>query len=561
MTLLADTQKFLKDLILGDFEEQPGNAAMIVGGLISLVPVVDQIMDVRDVAGMLFRIGKKGAKNATRDDWIDCALAAFGCIPEVGSLFKTILKPLWKGKKALKLTPTLRGQLLIERMLGAGHGAAIKFLKGLNWAGNTQQAIDLALAALDNCVALLDTISRPHWWLPDDIEYLARDLKPQVEQARAPLLSGIRQGSQALQEFVKELLGEDALAVAQAAGRAASAIPAGRSANHASASSKQLSRRVKATPENKKAHQDHKPVADANRQDKSAGHGNVHYGKRSMRQMLDEIEFGPRGLVGEHMADYYHMKHVLRTEGAWPHGKVDGQWKSEYPRIVGPTLKGERPRELVPEDLAKVTMSGIDTIWQADASTFHFVEAKTSESAGSLYGMGQKKIRNGSIPTPPANINDRQLALWSLLGEPKKGTQMGEMWIKKSVSHQPMRTAKNMANRWVYLFLMIPSVGNHPFAKMRKDAKGLNLDTAPGVFEHIEAALEILAAEDHYAIALHDKHKIPSTKGVSETFTHEEIDWVAERRTAVKRQKSPQGESKDTNERATPPSKKRKKGQ
>lgn len=102
MSLVSSIQKFCKDLILGDFESEPSNAAMIVGGLISMIPVFDQVMDVRDVVGMIYRINNKGGfKNATPDDCVDLALAAFGCIPEVGSLFKTAIKPIWKERKAV----------------------------------------------------------------------------------------------------------------------------------------------------------------------------------------------------------------------------------------------------------------------------------------------------------------------------------------------------------------------------------------------------------------------------------------------------------------------------
>ncbi len=65
MRLVDNIVKFCKDLILGDFEQQPGNAAMIIGGLVSLIPVVDQIMDVRDVCGMIYRINRKGTKPRT----------------------------------------------------------------------------------------------------------------------------------------------------------------------------------------------------------------------------------------------------------------------------------------------------------------------------------------------------------------------------------------------------------------------------------------------------------------------------------------------------------------
>lgn len=92
MSLIDDITKFCEDLILGDFEEDPSNAAMIVGGVISLIPVAQQVLNVRDISGMIYRISRKGAPHCTKDDWVDLALAAFGCIPELGSLFKTIVK-------------------------------------------------------------------------------------------------------------------------------------------------------------------------------------------------------------------------------------------------------------------------------------------------------------------------------------------------------------------------------------------------------------------------------------------------------------------------------------
>lgn len=161
--------EFFKDLILGDFEDDQGKAAMIVGGAISLIPVVDQVMDVRDVSGMIYRVGRKGVSRATRDDWVDMALAAFGCIPEVGSLFKTIIKPLRKYRKEVGAAAA-GGNVMIEAMLGKSKGAAIKFLKTFQWAQNTQLAISTAMSALDNCVQLLGYLSTSHWWLPSDLQ-------------------------------------------------------------------------------------------------------------------------------------------------------------------------------------------------------------------------------------------------------------------------------------------------------------------------------------------------------------------------------------------------------
>lgn len=548
--------EFFKDLILGDFEEDQGKAAMIVGGAISLIPVVDQIMDVRDVSGMIYRVGRKGVSRATRDDWVDMALAAFGCIPEVGSLFKTIIKPLRKYRKEAGAMAA-GGNVMIEAMLGKSKGAAIKFLKTFQWAQNTQLAIGTAMSALDNCVELLSYLSVSHWWLPSDLQHLARDMKPRVEAVRGPLRASIAQGAKALQDLIQDLLGEDAVWAAKKIAMVAStgANPAARhnhkpGATHPHSAGTQVKPPKAPKPPKQpkppaagKARQDakakttqppshgkgkeHKPVADSHRQASDGGSAPVRSTSRPIRQLLAEIKFGPRGLIGEHMADYYHMEHILKKTNAWPHGNVNGKWRAAFPRIVGPDSKHKRPTELVPEDLAKVTLSGVDTIWQTDTTTYQFIEAKFSESIYSLHARLKRNTGNGAIPKAPASLNDRQLMLWTLLGEPKKGTQMGENWLRASLDSKAMLSDKNLKNRWVYLMLGTPAASN-PFVEGKRQKGKLSLTAAPGIIDHLEATLELLASGDHYNIELHDKHK--ATHGITDTFDSVEIDKVAQGR-------------------------------
>ncbi|MEO5934817.1 MAG: hypothetical protein ABIQ08_14865 [Duganella sp.] len=547
-----DVVEFFKDLILGDFEQDQGKAAMIVGGAISLIPVVDQIMDVRDVSGMIYRVGRKGVSRADKDDWIDMALAAFGCVPEVGSLFKTIVKPIRKYRKEAGAVAA-GGNVMIEAMLGKGKGAAIKFMKTFQWAQNTELAIETAMGALDNCVTLLTILSTSHWWLPADLQHLARDLKPQVEGVRGPLKAGIARGAKALQEMIKDMLGEDALWVAKKVATAATVVgnPAAkhnhkagathphsatpqRSSTTSASSGSAVTTAKKKDPTSPGKGKEHKPVGDSSRQSTDGGSAPVKHTSRQIRQLLSKVEFGPRGLIGEHMADYYHMEHVLGKAGAWPHGNIHGKWRSAYPRIVGPDNKHERPSELVPEDLAKVNLAGVDTIWQTNENTYHFIEAKFSETVYSLHTRLQMKIKNGSIPQPPARLNDREHMLWSLLGQPKKGTQMGRDWIRNSTDTRAMHSNSNLKNRWVYLMLGLTATSN-PFANAAH-ASRLKLTAAPGVGDHIAATLELLATNDHYNIEIHNKHK--SNHGITEMFDYAEIDRVERGRNLAIKSKS-----------------------
>ena len=82
-------ESFFRTLLLGDFEENQNTAAQIVGGLIGLIPVLDQVLDARDITGTLYKVNQAGGfKNASTDQVVNFGFAAFGAIPEVGSVFK-----------------------------------------------------------------------------------------------------------------------------------------------------------------------------------------------------------------------------------------------------------------------------------------------------------------------------------------------------------------------------------------------------------------------------------------------------------------------------------------
>ena len=87
----SQIESFFRTLLLGDFEEDQHFAAQIVGGLISMIPVLDQVMDARDITGTLFKINQRGGFDKARpDQLVNLGFAAFGAIPEVGSAFKTV---------------------------------------------------------------------------------------------------------------------------------------------------------------------------------------------------------------------------------------------------------------------------------------------------------------------------------------------------------------------------------------------------------------------------------------------------------------------------------------
>ncbi len=216
MSVVDDAIEFLEDLIMGDFKENPSNMSIIANALIGLIPVADQVLDVRDVAGMVCRIAKKGPANCTVDDWVDLSFAAIGCIPEVGSLFKGVFKPLWKSRKVVKKIDA-KTWSSIDRMLGMSKGSSIKYLKTFPWAKRKVEALQYINDAFVGLDQLLAFLSEPRWWVPDSLELLAKKMRPLVKQVREPIKKGFDLGFKAMQDFVIDMIGEEGYKVVNAA--------------------------------------------------------------------------------------------------------------------------------------------------------------------------------------------------------------------------------------------------------------------------------------------------------------------------------------------------------
>ncbi len=380
MSIIDDCVQFLEDLILGDFNEQQMVSAQIVGGVISLVPVLDQVMDVRDVSANLYRVNKQGGfANATLEQKIDFGFAAFGVIPEVGSAFKTVFKPLYKERKAAKGVIN-SGVAMVERMLGQKKGGAVRWVKALDWAGNTQAAILQANMALASCIAMLDYIGQGHWWCPERLERLARDVAPGLKALRGQLDGPIREAAVEIRKFLEDMLGEHAAAVAMAvAGNMASVPRVGQGAS---------GHRPAAAPVGK-----HKPIAEAPRTQGKTAQGKLAMTvQHTAYDLYRPLNSMLKGLLGEHIVDHYVIEHK--------------NWGLKWNRhdMIGPAIGGqsagwqtnhnknddnEVPRKIndngVPLYLCTpskhVVQGGIDSVWftnRLESHQYAIVEAKAS---------------------------------------------------------------------------------------------------------------------------------------------------------------------------------------
>jgi hypothetical protein len=425
-------ETFLRTLILGDFEEHQSTSAQIVSGLLGLIPGLDQVLDARDIAGTLFNINKSGGfKNATPDQLVNLGFAAFGAIPEVGSVFKATFKPLYRERKLAK-GAVHSGLHKLESMLGMSKGGALTWIRKEllgKWAQRTNQVIQTVNSALNSAIELIEFMAYAtgwkDWLIPDPIQELCKQLLPGLKAMRGTLNAPLQRASDEIRHFLEDLLGEQAAGVVMALGNRAvqpSAVPGTRTrAGHNAAAVapkgpvpvRQQQRKVAGTPATKG----------------TKAQGPISRAIQVTRKTIGTLANQEKALLGEHIVDYHELK---RLGGNWPHDKKTGKW---LPTTVAKLNCDKRPMNLSLEDLPKVNIPGIDAVWGHDGK-FTVTEAKASPSIGTAYGGGLRKQGSGSIPKVTGLSPDLQL-LHALLSDSsdKRGTQtplmqMSKAWVR-----------------------------------------------------------------------------------------------------------------------------------
>lgn len=102
---MADIADWLWVVIQGDFAQEQTTAQIVTGTVISMIPFVDQICDVRDICANCSKIKED---NGNPWAWIGLILTLIGLFPVLGSLFKGIFKVLLAPVRRFMLRPTAK---------------------------------------------------------------------------------------------------------------------------------------------------------------------------------------------------------------------------------------------------------------------------------------------------------------------------------------------------------------------------------------------------------------------------------------------------------------------
>lgn len=138
---MSDTREaldWLAGVLQGDFHEDPSTSQIIVGGIVSAIPIVGEVVDIRDIVANICKLCKKP------DDpwgWLFLVVSILALIPVVGGVLKGVLGLLVRAmrKGEAPSDKTLEAMLAIVR--GAGKGDPVRFLRTLPWDRYSQEVL------------------------------------------------------------------------------------------------------------------------------------------------------------------------------------------------------------------------------------------------------------------------------------------------------------------------------------------------------------------------------------------------------------------------------------
>jgi hypothetical protein len=112
---ISDGAEWVGGMLAGDFKEDPSTAQIIVNTIVTMIPVVDQVGDARDIVANLKKLIWDRRWNEAAV-WLGVLLCLIGLIPELGSLAKGIIKVV------LRNASKLADLLAVFNFFKKGHG-------------------------------------------------------------------------------------------------------------------------------------------------------------------------------------------------------------------------------------------------------------------------------------------------------------------------------------------------------------------------------------------------------------------------------------------------------
>ena len=187
----------------GDFNRNPSTSQIVVGTIISMIPVVDQIMDIRDICANVMLLTDDDKSNDS-DGWIAFTLTAIGLIPLFGSAVKGI------GKVVIKNSgESMEAAIAVLRKMGKGD--PVKYLREINWQNLGKQAAGEVKAVIKGFRDTLKEVSTSWKYdllLPDSAIDGMQAVVKQLDEVTPKIDQGVKNAASEIGNRVNKALDE-----------------------------------------------------------------------------------------------------------------------------------------------------------------------------------------------------------------------------------------------------------------------------------------------------------------------------------------------------------------
>ncbi|KAA3653744.1 MAG: hypothetical protein DWQ11_07135 [Proteobacteria bacterium] len=192
-------------VLQGDFNDDPSLSQTIVSGIITAIPIIDQIADVRDVIANLHQLSKDSTDTWK---WVALAITLIGLIPVLGSVLKGVFKILIQFVRKGGEHADEALEMILAVVRGAGKGDPVKWLKSLPMDDYARQALKHFNEIADKLKLGLSDVR--HMWLAKAVfgEKLKRLelVERQIDKLKALGQSKIPEAMRFLKKELDELL-------------------------------------------------------------------------------------------------------------------------------------------------------------------------------------------------------------------------------------------------------------------------------------------------------------------------------------------------------------------
>ncbi|EJG0023221.1 DUF4150 domain-containing protein [Vibrio parahaemolyticus] len=144
-TRMSGAASWIWGVILGDFNDDASVEQIIANTALTMIPVVDQAADVRDLSANIMTLLSEEERDKP-ENWLALSLTLVGCVPTFGSAVKGTCKVALKGGKGTSK------DTLLAVLRGMDKGDPEKFLRTLDWVDYAKQTSQIVSDVLKPCI-------------------------------------------------------------------------------------------------------------------------------------------------------------------------------------------------------------------------------------------------------------------------------------------------------------------------------------------------------------------------------------------------------------------------